>query len=264
MGLHIRTLIARFLMVYCQPLVEDGRLYIGLSPLYNVDKGKKSWSYFIDRDDFVKYVRDQFFKNNTIFHYNKKEFTKTELLSLIENNRFYRDMLKSIGENNAIHPILLEDILIFRNEPFNKIKSLIEKKYQYLKVKKENGGFVVDGVAFDRTCTVVVNSYLITSCQNIIHFLDRSEKRYIVNGRIVGLYELLDLYSESEPKNIERAKGLGALSPFELGKSTLDPNNRKLMRYTVEDIIKEIEEMRKINDDKYSLIKDLDLSQFEF
>ena len=58
MGLHIRTLIARFLMVYCQPLVEDGRLYIGLSPLYNVDKGKKSWSYFIDRDDFVKYVFD--------------------------------------------------------------------------------------------------------------------------------------------------------------------------------------------------------------
>jgi DNA gyrase/topoisomerase IV subunit B len=151
-----------------------------------------------------------------------------------------------------------------RNESFNKIKSFIEKKYQYLKVIKRDNGFVVEGLAFDRTCSVVVNKYLLDTCQNIIHFLDRSEKRYIINNRLVGLYEILDLYAESEPKNIERAKGLGALSPYELGKSTLDPDNRKLLRYTVEDIVKEIEEMRKINDDKYSLIKDLDLSQFEF
>ena len=50
----------------------------------------------------------------------------------------------------------------------------------------------------------------------------------------------------------------------EIGISTLSPDNRILLRYTTEDIDKEIEEMRKVNDDKYTLIKDIDISTYEF
>ena len=63
---------------------------------------------------------------------------------------------------------------------------------------------------------------------------------------------------------MERAKGLGALDAREIGISTLAVENRKLLRYTVTDINKEIEAMRKANDDKFSLIKDIDISQYEF
>ena len=154
--------------------------------------------------------------------------------------------------------------MILRNEPYKKFKSFIENKYQYLKVSQYKNGIVVDGVAYDKICTVVLNDYLVNACAPVLYLLDKSEKRYIVNNKVMGLYEILDLYNSSEPKNIERAKGLGALSPFELAKSTLDPNNRKLLRYTTDNITEEIEEMRKLNDDKYALIKDLDISKFEF
>ena len=75
---------------------------------------------------------------------------------------------------------------------------------------------------------------------------------------------LVSMFRKSEPKNIERAKGLGSLNDIEIGESTLDPRNRKLLRYTTEDITREIEEMRQVNDDKFTLIKDIDISQYEF
>lgn len=265
MGYHIRTLVLKFLLLYCKPLIEYGRLYIGLSPLYHIDKGKKTWTYHIDKDDFNKYVRDQFYKNNKIQHgSDKKDFSRTELLSLIINNRDYKSYMDTIATNNAIHPILLEDILINRKESFNKIKNFIEKKYPYLHVYMKNNNILIDGIAFDATQAIVLNNFLLSSCSILTSFLDKSEKRYYINGKLVGLYEILDIYTQSEPKNIERAKGIGALNSYELGYSTLDPKNRKLLRYTTTDIIKEIETMRKINDDKFTLIKDLDLSQYDF
>ena len=95
-------------------------------------------------------------------------------------------------------------------------------------------------------------------------YIDRSEKRYLLDGQKVGLYELIKIYRQSEPKNIERAKGLGSLDPAEIGYSTLDPARRKLIRYTPQDIEAEIEEMRRVNYDQFQLIKDLDISQYEF
>ena len=63
---------------------------------------------------------------------------------------------------------------------------------------------------------------------------------------------------------MERAKGLGALNAREIGISALSADNRKLLRYTTTDIMKEIENMRRSNDDKFSLIKGIDISQYEF
>lgn len=265
MGLHIRTLVLKFLLLYCRPLIEHGRVYISLSPLYHIDKGKKTWSYFIDKDDFNKYVGDQFYKNNKIQHIKtKKDFTKSELLNLIINNKDYKMYMDTIATNNAIHPILLEDILVRCNLTHSKFKNAIESAYPYLHVYMKNNVTVIDGVCFDMTQSIVLNKFLFDSCNILLSYLKNAETKYIVNGKIIGLYELLNLYTQSEPKNIERAKGIGALDPYELGQSTLDPKNRKLLRYTTTDIVKELEMMRKVNDDKFTLIKDLDLSQYEF
>ena len=271
-GFHIRTLILKFLLVYCRPLIEEGRVYAVLSPLYHVDKGTKKWKYFIDKDDFTQYVRDEFVKANKVVHQKtKKEFTKSEISSLIINNNNYDFYVERIANNYMIDPILLEDLLLLRNEAFNKFsefKKLISKKYKYLKIEKKgdvvllNG--LVNGINGDREHTIIFNEQLLNACAVLIGYLDKSEKRYILNGHKIGLYQLISTFRKSEPKNIERAKGLGSLNDIEIGESTLDPRNRKLLRYTTEDITREIEEMRQVNDDKFTLIKDIDISQYEF
>lgn len=264
-GYHIRTLVLKLFLLYFRPLVEDGRLYIALSPLYVVNNNTKNATYFIDKDDFNCYVRDQFWKNNKIQHFKtKKPFNKVEFSSLILNNKDYKSLIETVGYNYAIYPILLEDILILRNESYRKIKTFIEKKYPYLTVKLQSNQVLIDGIAFDASHTIVLNDLLLNSCKSIIPYIDKSEKRYVVNGKFIGLYELLKIYTSTEPKNITRVKGTGELSPYALRESTLDVSHRKLLRYTASDIIREIEEMKKINDDKYSLIKDLDISKYEF
>jgi DNA gyrase/topoisomerase IV subunit B len=247
-------------------LVEDGRVYAALSPLYHVDQRKKSWRYFINREDFIRYVRDAFFKNHILLHASKKKpFTKAELSSLIINNNNYDTMLETIGGNYAIYPILLEDMLLLRNSSFQVIKKKIEEKYNgYLHVRQDKGQIIVDGLANDMSHLFAFNQNLINACAPILPYIDRSEKRYILDGKKLGLYEVIKAYRESEPKNIERAKGLGSLNAYEIGYSTLSPERRTLIRYTVKDIEDEIEEIRKINDDQYQLIKDIDISQYEF
>ena len=264
-GYHIRTLVLKFLLLYCRPLVEAGRVYIGLSPLYIVDKGKRTVKYFIDKMEFIRYVRDQFCKSTTILHEkNKKQFTKDEIQKLIYSNDNYDALLNTIASNFSVDPILLEDIVILRNKPFNDIKKCIQGKYKDMRVRKENNLVVMEGIIRDLYQIVVLNPQFVEAFSPLIPFIDRSEKRYIMNGNKVGLYEIINSFRESEPKNIERAKGLGELNSSELGESTLNPTNRRLLRYTCEDIEKEIEEMRRLDSDKFNLIKDIDISVYQF
>ena len=268
-GFHIRTLVLNFLLVYCRPLIEDGRVYAAFSPLYHINRGGKNWKYFIDKTDFNRYVMDQFVANNKIFHMKpKKEFSKKEITDLVEKFDKYDMLMDSISSNLAIHPVLLEDILILQySDKYNKFstfKKAIEKKYQYLKVSQKNGYTVVDGLAYDLSHTIILTQQFFDFCRPLLAPLAKSEKRYLLNGNKVGLYELVKTFKASEPSNIERAKGLGTLNAVEIGISTLDPKNRKLLRYTAKDIDKEIEELRRINDNKFILIEGVDMSNFEF
>lgn len=251
-------------MLYCRPLVEAGRVYCALSPLYHVNQRKKNWQYFIDKNDFLNYVQDQFMKNYEVTNSNGKKYTRSQLHALIMKFHPYKDMLKKVADTYAIYPVLLEDILMIRNVEFKKFKKLIESKYRFVKVEQRNGIRIIDGLVNEQSHEVIMSNILMNACIGLFPYVDACEKRYYVNKKKCGLYELLTIFQNSEPKNIDRAKGLGSLNALEIGVSTLNPANRKLLRYTTNDIHKEIEEMRKVNDDKFSLIKDIDISQYEF
>lgn len=251
--------------MYCRPLIEDGRVYAAISPLYHVNKGKRTWEYFIDKTAFLEYVQEQFLKNFEFLSIkNKKKYSKSQVYSLIMNNNDYKDIMDRVADTYAVYPVLLEDILIARNFPFGQFKRFIEAKYRFVNVSEKNGVRIVDGLVNEKSHTVIMHQTLMNACTPLLPYIDNSDKEYLVNGKKMGLYELLKLFRESEPKNIERAKGLGSLDAREIGISTLDPHNRKLLRYTCEDIEKEIEEMRRVNDDKFALIKDIDISKYEF
>ena len=245
-------------------MVEAGRVYCAISPLYHVNKGKKNWQYFTDKDEFMAYVQEQFVANHVVTDLNKKKLTKSQLHNLIMRNQKYRDLLQHIADTYAIYPVLLEDILMIRNYEFKKFKKFIEGKYRFVTVTQNNGVRIIDGLVDEKSHKVVMSNMLMNVCTPLFEYIDNSDMRYYVNGKKCGLYELLKLFQDSEPKNIERAKGLGSLEAVEIGISTLDPKNRKLLRYTCTDIQKEIEEMRKVNDDKFTLIKSVDISQYEF
>jgi DNA gyrase/topoisomerase IV subunit B len=254
--------------MYCRPLIEAGRVYAGLSPLYHVDMGTKNWKYFIDMDAVIDYVRKDFLSKHEICHMRtKKKFTNSEFVSFINKFKDYDKLMEHIAYNKAINPILLEDIIILRKESFSSMKKTLNKKYPYLNVSQKKGVTILNGLADNGESgiqSVVLTQQFMNDITPLIPYIDSSEKRYIVNKKKIGLYELTRELRNAEPKNMERAKGLGEVNARELGISTLDPAHRKLLRYTTQDITKEIELMKKVNDDKYSLLKGVDISQYEF
>lgn len=269
MGFHIRVLVLSFLLVYCRPLVESGRVYAGLSPLYHLNKGTKNWRFFTDMDDVNKYVKRMFYKNFSIANARtKKELTPNQISILIDRNLNYGTLLTTLADTWCIYPVLLEDIIIARGYKFREFKKAIEGKYKYLNVSQRGKAIFIKGPIatsdYNKEQEIILDDRTWSIYRPLFPYIDNSDKRYIMNGQKVGLYEIISTFETSKPKNMDRAKGLGALKDYELGISTILPENRKLLHYTTSDIVKDIEELRKINDDRYSLINGIDISSYEF
>ena len=255
-GAHIRTLWLRFLMLYCAPLVEAGRVFAALPPLYAIPE-KNDYKYFSDKLDFIKYIQKEFSKSYNIQTIKKVNLKPAEITRLLYNNSDYISELKKISFNHAIDPQLLEDILINRKLPFNKFKSILSKKYRFLNIERTNDTIIFDGIANEKYHKVFFNNFLMNECNKVVPYIDGSDAEYIVNGETMSLFNLMNLFEKFKPARLKRFKGLGEMDPSMLASSTLNPNgDRTLVRYTVEDIEKELEEMRYINSNKDLLLKD--------
>lgn len=255
-GAHIRTLVLRFLAVYCKPLVMAGRVYAALPPLYGIPE-KKGYRFFTDKLDFVKYIQKEFSKAYTIKTIKNKDLTPKEVTRLLYNNADYVAELDKVANTYAIDSYLLEEIIVNRKQPFAKFKSAIKKKFRFLELEQNGNMIIIKGVANEKYHEVFVNDRLFAECKDVIPYIDGSEHEYILNGQVVSLYTVMREFNSFMPPRLARFKGLGEMDPAMLGPSTLRPDgDRLLVQYTFENFEKELEEMRYINSNKDLLLKD--------
>ena len=255
-GAHIRTLWLRFFMMYCAPLVEAGRVFAALPPLYAIPE-KHGYKYFGNKLDFIKYIQKEFSKSCEIKSIKGDKLTTGEITRLLYNNSDYTSELEKISSNHAIDPYLLEEILVNRKLPFPKFKNAITKKYRFLECEKNGDTIILTGVANEKFHKVFVNKTLISECKDVIPFIDGSNHEYLLNDTLVSLYTIMNMFEGFKPPRLARFKGLGEMNPDMLGLSTLRPDgDRTLVQYTVEAIENEINEMRYINSNKDLLLKD--------
>ena len=255
-GAHIRTLVLRFLAMYCRPLVEAGMVYAALPPLYGIPE-KKGYRFFNDKLDFVKYIQKEFSKAFTIATIKNKVIAPKDITSLLYNNTDYVSDLDKVANTYAIDPFLLEDILVNRRQPFAKFKDTIKKKYRFLDVTKSGLVYILKGVANEKYHEVFVGDALFKECKDVIPYIDKSDNEYLLNGQVTSMYGIMSQFNSFMPPKLARFKGLGEMSPSMLGPSTLRPDgDRLLVQYTFDNFEKELEEMRYINSNKDKLLKD--------
>lgn len=270
-GNHIRKLLLSFFMLYMPQLIEAGRLYAAMPPLYGVYLGKdkngvKKYDYLRDRKEYVEYIQKKFSKSNVVKSVDGKNITTRELNRILYNNMFYNKEMNRVADNHALNPIFLEAILtlVINNVPQNKWMSMLKKQFEYVfSVKKTNGTIVIEALIGNYQ-TAFINPTLLQEASEIMAMMKKNDALvYNVNGTNMSIYELMYLFEKSAPTYIQRYKGLGEMDGKRLFDSTLNPEDRCLIQYTVDDIKEELDMMRFYESNKAAVLQDAQVSKFD-
>lgn len=265
-GNHIKALLLRFFILYMPQMIEAGKVYAALPPLYGIKVGKK-YVYLRDRMDYIKYIQKDFSKNNKVSTLDGKVLSPRELSKILYVNLDYDVTVRRIADNHAIDPVLLESILIltYNKVSFTKLSSSIKKQFKFIEsISKKNNTIVIEGLVNSKYQTVFVNDTLIQESKEILDYIEKNESlAYRVNGEVRSIYELMVLFNKSAPTSIQRYKGLGEMDGKRLFDSTLDPQNRTLIQYTIDSVKEEIDTIRYYENDMSRLLQTTKLSRFE-
>lgn len=270
-GNHIRKLLVSFFMVYMPQIIEAGKLYAAMPPLYGVYLGKdkngvKKYDYLRDRMEYIKYIQKKFSKSNTVSTVSGTPVSQKELSRILYNNMYYNKEVNKVADNHALNPLFLEAILtlIVNNVPQSKWMATLKKQFKYIfSVKKKYDTVVIEAL-IDNYQSAFVNNTLIAESSEIIKMMKQNDALvYNVNGTVMSIYELMDLFDKSSPQYIQRYKGLGEMDGRRLFDSTLNPEDRCLIQYTVEDIKEELDMMRYYESNKAAILQDVRVSKFD-
>lgn len=262
-GDHISSLFIRFFMMYMPGLIEGGYVYKAVPPLYGLRIGKKT-KYFQTKVDYIKYIQSIFSKNNRVEYVDGKVVPKEELSHILYDNMDYTYELERIANRYAVDPLLLESVITLKDLPLKQLERSLKKIFRFLKVSVTNGVTTIEGPYNNKYQTLFLKDTLIEDCRNIIYIMNKNPVlTYKLNGEVVSLYGLMNTFDKSVPKNIERYKGLGEMDGPRLEESTVSPENRTLIQYTIEDFKKELDQIKYYESNKYELISHAKLTRFD-
>jgi DNA gyrase subunit B len=237
-GSHIQTLLLTFFFRYLPKVVENGYLYLAQPPLYRYKKGKKEIYFKDDR------VMNAFLIENGIEALEVDNIGANDLVSYFKMVDHYRSTLDALERRYA----LVELIRFFIENP-----DLIGLPLTQLYVHVENflnskGNNILSKNISDENMHLFVQT---KEGLEELHVNDElfasphfAEANYIFqkiqdwNLPLEGdLLELLTTVTDFAKKGsyIQRYKGLGEMNPEQLWETTMTPENRILLRITVDD-----------------------------
>ena len=267
-GGHIADLAIAYFLVYMPQLIEAGKVYKAVPPLYGEVIGTRKGSdgqthpkyrYFTDRLDVIKYVQSDFIKKNAIT-VNGKELKGAELTAFFGQNEEYLYHLKTIATRNYVDPKMLELYLVnkfINNGTMKELDSILKKHWRFVEIT-HNDQYNADMISIvtEGKNTLYANETLDNDCVDIIKILEgNSSFNLTLNGQQATLYDIMDEYDRSKPPKLQRFKGLGEMDADSLGESTLLPDNRVLIQYTIEDLKYEFETIKRYNANSKELLK---------
>ena len=260
-GSHIRTLLMTFFYRQMPKLIEAGHLYIAQPPLYRISKGKSS-QYIRDERSYEKFIIKKISEDFEVKVSRKKEPLKGE--------NFRKFFQRLIAKKTYIHilerknyPFFLIDILLASGvkdveflrsqKKMENIKSLLTEKgiISTLNKDEEYGLFelFVDFQINGMRDSCKVNLDLVSSYEYKSLFKIHEEFEYykppftvISNSeqtKIDNESKLLEFLFDKGKKGIaiQRYKGLGEMNPIQLWETTMDPEERFMLKVSIQDAV---------------------------
>jgi DNA gyrase subunit B len=238
-GSHIQTLLLTFLYRYLRKLIENGNIYIAQPPLYRYKKGKKE--IYIKDDKTM----NEFLIENGIEALDFKGIGKNDAIDLFKIVSSYRSVLKDLEKRfNAIdvvrHLIENPDLVSLSNEElYKKIEEFVNNEGHNILNKKVDDEVIHLFIQTKNGLEeLIVNDDLFTNPLYVealyIHSKLKERDLSIFDK---DLLEILDDIEKHAKKGayIQRYKGLGEMNPEQLWDTTMDPDNRRLLKVKIED-----------------------------
>lgn len=263
-GYHIDSLLLRLFLLYLRPIIEYGRLYRAVPPLYSINTGKNKTTYFTDRKDLILWRQGEFVKKYQVSDDTGKKLSSNELADILIRNIDYALELETLSNTYSVEPYLLELVLANIDKSVNQISKVVKQNYKFADVEKSNGILVCKAEIDYQYYNLFVTPQFLESATRIIQYIKDSRPFYHINGQRVTLYGLMSLFDKETPNSLQRYKGLGEQNPEKLSVSALHPEgDRTLIRYSIEDAKREIDAIRYYESNKYDLVKGAQVTRFD-
>lgn len=272
-GSHIRTLLLTFFFRQMPELIERGHIYIAQPPLYKVKKGKHEL-YLKDDEALKSYLLSSTIDENQLFLSKDAPAITGMALEKLLNNYNQSQVVKSRLQNKYPPQLLDALTLIPKFDADFKDKSSVQAWADKLQVKlSEIAGNLSPQVALIEA----VGSDDAQKQQwlpRVTIFVHRLPQYYTLDAGFLNSAEYARLYRLSGEWNtvlgvdaflrrgekdlaikdfhylwgymmadarrgmsIQRYKGLGEMNADQLWETTMDPENRRMLKITIEDAI---------------------------
>tara|TARA_R110000787_G_scaffold20281_5_gene60333 strand:- start:716 stop:3139 length:2424 start_codon:yes stop_codon:yes gene_type:complete len=262
-GAHIRTLLLTFFYRHMFALIENGYVYIAQPPLYKVKSGKQE-AYVKDDHELSEWLLKSAMNNVQLIPASGQEALPTENLAemvrqqtaVLESiqrlsRRYDRKLLETLF---AVAPVpATEEALSSWGDNIGKILNINDKMGFYEIQTALQGGSPSARITrrlHGAVQTIELGPDFFTSqdYQRMAKLRAASESLMgegaeIRRGEKVQAVESFDQaydWIQAEARRglgIQRYKGLGEMNPEQLFTTTLDPENRRLVRVMVEDAV---------------------------
>ena len=261
-GSHIADLLLLLFLKMFPGLIESGRVYKAVPPLYGIPL-KNRMEFFAERVDFVRYMQKEYYKKNTVTDMNGKPVDATTFSRLLIDNSDYIYDFNTIAERYKINPMLLEMILVsyIKNEKQDKLIKSIVSEFRFMtkdNFHKEGSTLKIKGLIDGRVETIFYNERFIKECEPLIEPLRKAvienHTLFMVNGVKTCLYNMVYTAMNSIG-SVSRFKGLGEMNPDQLRISTMSPETRTVIQYTVDDINETIKIIRQYDSNKKLILQ---------
>ena len=243
-GYFITSSICAFFMAHMRPLVEAGKVYKAIAPLYELTD--KKYRFVRNKAEYIDVFEKIVRKAINLYDVNTGvQLTDDEFKEMLMYNRPYLEDLNRVAKQLPLEPILLEFLLTYRNDKnFNK---LLKKHYPEIKIEEDVLSGVVDGKIY----IIIMDDIFEKRVATLDRYFNNNRPRsYIVkektsNGLLdkgeMSVGSIMSMITKYQPVIKTRFKGLGELDPEDLCETTLDPNNRILVQLTTEDMERELD-----------------------
>ncbi len=239
-GSHIQTLLLTFFFRFLRPVVDMGYLYIAQPPLYLYRKGKNE-TYLKDDSALSNFLIE-----NGITNFEFENIGTNDLVELFKLVSKYRGMLASLEKRyslvEVVRHIIENDELVSmeNNELFPILETVIADKGYNILTKTVNEEaihlFVQTKEGLEE---LLIDDELFASpfFAEATYLYKKIKERDTTIFDNIDMLDYLEEIEASAKKGayIQRYKGLGEMNPDQLWETTMTPEQRRLLKVTIED-----------------------------